>query len=84
MWRVFPVVPQAETRDLRNGNIIIIREVKSVGGGRLVMSSHDTLAALRVGMRLLASRKRILPAVKKLACWLRPKCLSEFVWYESS
>lgn len=48
------------------------------------MSSHNTLDTLRVGTRLLASGKRILPEVKKLASWLRPKCLSEFVWYESS
>ena len=84
MWRVFPVVPRAETTDLRNGNIMIIREMKSVGSGRLVMSSHDTLDAVRVGTRLLASRKRTLPEVKKLAFRLRPKCLSEFIWYESS
>lgn len=63
---------------------MINREVKSVGGSRLVMSSHDSPDALRVGMRLLASGKRTLPEVKKLAFWLRPKCLSEFVWYESS
>lgn len=48
------------------------------------MSSHDTLDVLKVGTRLLDSGKRILPEVKKLASWLRPKCLREFVWYESS
>lgn len=56
--------PGKETTDLRKGNIMITREMKSVGGGRLVMSSHDTLDAVRVGTRLLASGKRTLPEVK--------------------
>lgn len=32
MWSVFPAMPRGETADLRNGNIMVTREAKSIGG----------------------------------------------------
>lgn len=50
-------MPQVETTELRNRNIMIAREVRFVGGSKLVMSSHYSLDALRiwaVGKRTLS------------------------------
>lgn len=51
---VFPAMPGVGIKDLRN---VIAREVKLVGGNRLIISSHCNLNALKVGMRILVTRK---------------------------
>lgn len=67
MWHVFPAMPRVGTTDLRNA--MIPGEVKSMGVNSLIVSSHYSLDAPRVSMRLLATAKRTLPENDTVGIW---------------